>query len=80
MTISGLVVQMSPTKCSAGLTESFLYLDDMAYLDKKLNGMSVFKQLIFVGNEWVDGLKSFSEWKQGLKNLLKFSFILWVFR
>ena len=61
----------------------FIYIDDMAYLARKLNFKSLIKQIKFVWNEWIEGwksLKSCSGWKQGCKNLFKFSFILWILR
>ena len=57
--------------------------DEALYLAEKLNGKSFIEQIKFVGNEWTGGwesLKSFSGWKQGFKNLFKFSFILWIVR
>ena len=57
--------------------------DEISYLGKKLNDKSFFEQIKFIGNEWFDGwecLKSCDEWKQGIKKLFQFSFLLWISR
>ena len=59
----------------------FIYIDDMAYLARKLNGKSLIKQFNLVWNEWnmKDNMKG-GGLKQDCKNLFKFSFILWILR